>query len=1014
MPVKRKYSTIALRGAWALRSDFAAAEASRIVSNTEAGIEFDMVEESAESKPYGITVEGSVGGNRMAMSETGELSSDNKYVAVIPLMGVMSKNSLMCGPVGTRSIAARVDAARLDPNCIGTVILSDTPGGHTDSIHLLRHAIRVHRTSGKPIVANVEQMCSAGLMAGIEAEEIHMSHEHAEIGSNGVMATLLDRSEALKKEGVQQHIVYSTLSPEKNAPVQDALKGDYERLQSEVLDPIAQSAITNLKIRRPKLKEETAFQGAVFYAKEAIKIDLADDMATLDESINRVIEMSGGLQKPKQNSKTSIKNNSQTMNKLTASVLPFVLAALGTEQLVANEETGQFELEAGAAEKIMTAFTDKYGTALMLTGVAIAADGSFSATAAQLLLFEAMFGKADKTAVDKQLLEANTRIEEMQDDPETPPGLTPPPAGGNGGQATMIPMPTTSWNAVADAKPWNQLAWMRYQAAQGQITRLEAQAFEMQMNSTLVTEQMNEELGAYHRAQNTSVIDFLWPNDDVNTLFPSQSTGQYDEMPQTALFLGEFLQARNNEWAEKGGFEYQADKTKVKSYQMSYRFKEEQMFAFMHTWLAEQAGKDHPFHESFVSFLSRKIAEKVADEIRQYLFTGVYQTPVDGEAGPAKHAIQGLLAVLIRKYKENRMLPIFTGKGTYEHFVDGEPNQNHVYFKEQEVIESMPKNMRDTGPWNIYVSKDDLRARNQFEQKVIFSHPNFRDVKETYKRDNFTIHGIANWPNGAIVIAQPGMIRQGYREKGSENKVYTQREKRDTIVFLDGAHNIEPSYTGYKFKTRAELEAAKGTRQLIFTNLEFGPLSPVSLADKVTTADVDKHFAFETSVNTGATAFSKFENVKDGQTLYLIGGSDKEPTKIVKTNSNFVGLDADITLKNGVVCEFLVMSGKFVLVGMSQVSGEGIREFAQDDVSPDVSGGLVYAVNPNNAAEKVEITDLLNPAVGAVYTIHGADGDNQCKLKKGGRLALASDIAMTTGITVKLKFTNMNKFVKVN
>ncbi len=1000
-----------LRGYWAIRQEHAEAEASRFSSNIQLGLEFEKGEEPEESKPYAISQNSEATVSRTAMSDMiSDSDSSNRYVAVIPLMNVMFKNSNACGLVGTRTIAERIDIARNSPNCLGTVILSDTPGGHTDSIALLETAVELHRKSGKPIVVNVEQCCSAGLMSMCGATELHMSGKHSEIGSLGVMATLLDRSEALKKDGVKQHIVYSKLSPEKNAPVTDALKGDYERLQSEILDPFAQTAIESLKKRRPQVKEETVFQGKVFYADEAIKIGLADRMATLDESIARVVELSGVVKKAqKKKSKSAVKTNSHKMEQLTAGVLPYVLAALGTEQLSINSETGQFELKAGAAEKIQKAYTEKYNAALTLSGIAVAADGSFSATAEQLLLLNGMFAKAEQDKSTQELQAAQQQLEAMQDDPETPPTFTTP-------QGTEIQMPITGWNAVSEEKPWNKVAWMRWQAAQGLIKRHEAQAYELQLNSTLVTEQMNEELGSYHRMQNTSVVEFLWPNESADTLFPSFSTGQYDELPQPALFLGEFLQARNSAWAEKGGFEYQADKTKVKSYQMSYRFTEEDMFGFMHGWLAELAGKDHPFHESFVAYLSRKIASKVADEIRQHLFTGVYLTPKKGEAGKVQHAVQGLFAVLVQKYKENRMLPTPTGKGTYEHFdKDGNINKNHIYFKVQKVIESMPKNPRDSGTWNAYMSKDDLTAYRQFEQKVVFSHPNFRDIKEAYKRDNFTEHGVPNWPDGAIVIAQPGMIRQGYREKGSENKVYTQREKRDTIVFLDGAHLIEPIFTGYKFDSREKLIAANRSKQLIFTNLEFGALSPAVMESDTVKADATTHFAFETQENTKDVAFNTFEKAEPGQTLYLIGGSSTKPTKIAKSNSNFVGIDSDIILKEGVQCKFLVnKSKKFVLVGLSEVSGIGIVQFPKDETEPDVSQGLAFSVNPNNDAANKEIADLQNPAIGAEYTIYGATGKNTCVLKNNDRLNIGADIEMKTGTVVMLMYTDMDKFVKIN
>ena len=258
------------------------------------------------------------------------------------------------------------------------------------------------------------------------------------------------------------------------------------------------------------------------------------------------------------------------------------------------------------------------------------------------------------------------------------------------------------------------------------------------------------------------------------------------------------------------------------------------------------------------------------------------------------------------------------------------------------------------------------------------------------------------------------MIRQGYREKGSENTIYMQREKRETIAFLDGAHVIEPVFTGYQYASRAALEADKGAKQLVFTNLEFGPLSPAVLAAGATTADATKHFAFETKANTGATTFTGFTGATEGQTLYLIGGSDTNPTTIASNNAAFSGFTANLVFKSGVTAQFLVVGGKFVLVGLSQVSGDGIQSFEVDNQTPSVASGYAFMVSSTNAADKVNITSLLDGSVNAEYTIHGATGANQCILKNGGNLAIGADITMTTGTVVKLKYTNMGKFVKIS
>ena len=85
------------------------------------------------------------------------------------------------------------------------------------------------------------------------------------------------------------------------------------------------------------------------------------------------------------------------------------------------------------------------------------------------------------------------------------------------------------------------------------------------------------------------------------------------------------------------------------------------------------------------------------------------------------------------------------------------------------------------------------------------------------------------------------------------------------------------AFAGRKYDTQAALQAAKGKFTQIFVN------KPVSeLADGATTADASVNTMFVTDSNTGATAFTDFENAVQGKLYKIECGDTNNATTIAK------------------------------------------------------------------------------------------------------------------------------------
>lgn len=250
-------------------------------------------------------------------------------IGVINLSGPLMKNDQFCGPVGTATIAEWAKAIDNNPNMIGCVVKSDTPGG---SVAGTEELARVFATMKKPCVAFVDGLtASAGYWAVSGCDEIIAGGQTSTIGSIGVMCTIADFSKALENEGITLHELYATNSSAKNKSYRDAIKGDFSAITAE-LDALNTIFESTVRTNRANSKiKDAVFNGGTFLSAEAKKMGLVDRIGTMEDAINSVRKLS-----KKQN----------TMNKTNAQAVPAIAALLGWEEgFEATEEGVHIQME---------------------------------------------------------------------------------------------------------------------------------------------------------------------------------------------------------------------------------------------------------------------------------------------------------------------------------------------------------------------------------------------------------------------------------------------------------------------------------------------------------------------------------------------------------------------------------------------------------------------------------------------------------------------------------------------
>ncbi len=215
--------------------------------------------------------------------------------AIIPVYGTMLKFGTMCN-YGTSEIASVIREAADSENISSLVLDMDSGGGSVDAIAPLLDAVNYAQGKQKAVVAFCDLCASAAYYVACSCNEIIAGNEvSSELGSIGVMISFMDYTKYYEDKGIKQHTIYSNLSDYKNLPFEAAKKGDYKAIREEELDPLArdfQEAVKRSRGEKLKLETEGLLKGRMFYAKEAIRVGLADRIGTIEQAISRSRELS--------------------------------------------------------------------------------------------------------------------------------------------------------------------------------------------------------------------------------------------------------------------------------------------------------------------------------------------------------------------------------------------------------------------------------------------------------------------------------------------------------------------------------------------------------------------------------------------------------------------------------------------------------------------------------------------------------------------------------------------------
>jgi protease-4 len=248
-----------------------------------------MMSQASERKELYL-VEGSAKVSSSYDYMVNKVPSKNGLIAVIPIMGTMSRYGDWCS-WGTEDVASWVMEAANDNDVAGVVLETNSGGGDASGIELLDNAIK---QCPKPVVGYVGNAAYSGANWGLaHCDEILVeSATISGMGSIGVYRLHMDYVNFLEKEGINVKIIRARGSEKKilgNA--YEGLPEEARKADEDDVTAVRETFVKAVKDGRPGV-DERVFSGETFNGKECIKLGLADRIGFLGDAINRADKLS--------------------------------------------------------------------------------------------------------------------------------------------------------------------------------------------------------------------------------------------------------------------------------------------------------------------------------------------------------------------------------------------------------------------------------------------------------------------------------------------------------------------------------------------------------------------------------------------------------------------------------------------------------------------------------------------------------------------------------------------------
>jgi protease-4 len=317
-------------------------------------------------------------------------------VAILSIKTPIVKYDQFCGPQGTKTMMRTLDRLKNDESIAGIVLDTDSGGGQVYGTPEFHDYIKSYP---KPVVTYTDgYLCSAAYYLAAGSSHIIANQRAEAVGSIGAYNQILDLTGYYEKQGAKLHTIYATKSTKKNEGYRKILEGDYKTYVKEELDPLVDTFIIDMKQCRSSI-DDSVFTGGSFNAEKSLELGLIDQIGTMQDAINKVIELS------------QINKSQKTAQKMTKT-FPKVQASLGLDTNFESNDQGVYLSE----EQLQTLETTLENHETELATAQTAHDAALTAATEPLTTqITALTAGADEltTAIDAALAAAEIPREQL-------------------------------------------------------------------------------------------------------------------------------------------------------------------------------------------------------------------------------------------------------------------------------------------------------------------------------------------------------------------------------------------------------------------------------------------------------------------------------------------------------------------------------------------------------------------------------------------------------------------------
>lgn len=263
----------------------------------------------------------------------GEQNIPQPFINVLRLEGPLTREGGAC-TYGSRELRDMMMEAADTEGCLGHLLIINGPGGVSNTIPDFLQATDYARAKGQPILGRIDGYCaSAHIWVSSMCDEVYYNNPTDQIGSVGIYwAGILNKDGDTDPEtGGTWHIVYDPQSYDKNRFARDLAEDNNDELIKAELIADGEAFRNFIKSRRPNCTDEH-LHGKMFDCKDVEGI-LVVGRATMQEAMNRIVELSAGKNKAKVKSGNTMSTQSNNTSINMKEKFPALFAALQVEEM---------------------------------------------------------------------------------------------------------------------------------------------------------------------------------------------------------------------------------------------------------------------------------------------------------------------------------------------------------------------------------------------------------------------------------------------------------------------------------------------------------------------------------------------------------------------------------------------------------------------------------------------------------------------------------------------------------